>query len=127
MGCEGGVRRRYTTELEAAEARESEQHAYYQECCSEYSGWRRVERVTCRRVDELTTALLEERDKQSTELEAVLLDYDVGTLPLLDGRRCAMSTSCRLPRPTASAPPWMGASAGRWARRGSANGCWRRR
>ncbi|KAK8818040.1 hypothetical protein WA556_005861 [Blastocystis sp. ATCC 50177/Nand II] len=58
--------RHYTTEVEAAEARESQQHVYYQECCGKYAT----------RVDELTASLLEERERQGAELEAALLDYD---------------------------------------------------
>ena len=60
-------------------------------------------------------------------LEAALLDYDVGAIRPLSGRRSATSTSWRSPRPTASAPPWTRATSGRWARRGSGSGRWRRR
>lgn len=37
VGGDAAVRRSYTTEVEAAEARESQQHAYYQECCGKYA------------------------------------------------------------------------------------------
>lgn len=37
MGGDAAVRRSYTTEVEAAEARESQQHVYYQECCGKYA------------------------------------------------------------------------------------------